>query len=181
MVFHSCPVTTFSDASLAQAHRTTSAGVFHSAEHHSESPSTTEVDLRRSPGPPHTPPSTTSHSSNAGHEQYRLKCLSDAVPTTAMSSAGAGLPVSSKEARVSLPSGEHSDGRPRSLLITRARRECVVSAPTSTAGFAECCFSEDMIVLDEVKAKVLPSTPENLDVTPSILDGDATSGEGSIM
>ena len=179
MVLSSCPLTTFSDAPLSQA-RPTSSGVFHTAEHYyGESPSMTEVDPRL----PHTPPSTASHSNNAGHEPYRLKRLSDAVSTTAISSVGTGRPVPSKEVRVSLPSRKSSDGEPGPLPVMRDHRDSVVNAPTSAAGYAEWRFLQDTekIVLNDVQAKAPPSIPENLDVMTSILDGDATSGEGSLM
>jgi hypothetical protein len=127
--------------------------------------------------PPSTPPSTSSHSNHAENEPYRLKRLSNAVPTTAVSSVGARRPVSSKEVRVNLPS---SDGEPRSRSVTKARGESIVSAPISAAGDAECCFSDDMdrSMLEEVKAP--PSIPESVSITPSMLEEDATSREGSI-
>ena len=127
-------------------------------------------------------PVTAAHSNNAKNELYRLKRLSNAVPTTAVSSVGVRRPVSSKEVRVSLPSRKSSDGEPRSRPVTRTRGESIVTAPISATGNAECCFSEDMdkTMFEDLQVKGLPSIPESVSITPSMLDKDATSREGSI-
>lgn len=83
---------------------------------------------------------------------------------------------------MSLPSRESSDGEPRSRPVTRARGESIVTAPISAAGNAECCFSEDMdkTMFEDMQVKSPPSIPESVSITPSMLDEDGTSREGSI-
>ena len=62
------------------------------------------------------------------------------------------------------------------------RGENIVTAPISATGNAECCFSEDMdkTMFEDLQVKGLPSIPESVSITPSMLDKDATSREGSI-
>ncbi|KAF8332167.1 hypothetical protein F5887DRAFT_1175202 [Amanita rubescens] len=129
--------------------------------------------------PPQSPPSTASHSNPAENDPYRLKRLNTSV-----------RPGSSKEVRISLPNRELEDGSEpdfstRSIPVTRGRGESIVSAPISAAGNAECGFSDDMdrTMMEDVKVRSKgqpPSIPESMSLTPSMLEEDATSREGSI-
>ena len=101
---------------------------------------------------------------------------------TAMSTVGMRWPLSSKEVRVSIPSHESSNGEPGSLPVMRTRGESIVTAPISTAGNAECCFSEDTdkTMFEDLQVKGLPSILVSVSIMPSMLDEDVTSREGSI-
>src|SRR6266550_1743011 len=125
--------------------------------------------------PPQSPPSTASHSNPGENEPYRLKRLNTTV-----------RPASSKEVRISLPSRELEDGSEldasaRSVPVTRGRGESIVSAPISTGD----AYSEDLdrSMMEDLKVKPKgqpPSIPESVSLTPSMLEEDATSREGSI-
>jgi len=124
--------------------------------------------------PPQMPPSTASHSNNAENELYRLNRLSNAVPTTAASSMGTKLPVSSQEVRVSLPSHESSDCLGPGLL--RGPAESIVTAPICAAHNAECCFSKDIdkTMFEDIQVKARSWIPQSMDIMP-----DATSRDPS--
>ena len=83
---------------------------------------------------------------------------------------------------MSLPSCESSDGEHRSWPVMRTCGESIVTAPISTAGNAECCFSEDMdkTMFEDLQVKGPPSIPESVSIMPSMLDEDVTLREGSI-
>jgi hypothetical protein len=156
----------FSDTfSRAQPRLTMSAAIFHSAEHNSEynkesedentfafmPPSPTTVDPRRG--------GDLAALSQRGNGQQQGACPAANItfpsPTFNPSLTTA---VPSNEVRVSLSSGEGSDGEPRSRPVTRVRGESIVGVQRGTAGDAEYDFSEDMdrTVLEDVQAKAPP-------------------------
>ena len=161
---------TLSDTfSLAQPRPTMSAAIFLNAEHNSECneesgdekmfgfmpPSPTTVDRTKGgdiaglyqpgDGQQQVTRPTTTVATNIAFPSPTF----DPIPTTA---------VSSNEVRVTLPAHEDSDGEHRSRPDTRVPGESIVSVPRSTAGDAECYFSEDMdrTVFEDVQAKAPP-------------------------
>jgi hypothetical protein len=140
--------------------------IFHSAEHNSEYNEESEDENTFA----FMPPSPTRGDPRRGEDLAALFQPGNGQQQCARPAAIIAFPsptfnpslttaVSSNEVRVSLSSGEGSDGEPRSRPVTSVRGECIIGVPRSTAGDSECYFSDDMdrSGLEDVQAKAPPS------------------------